>query len=64
MPERALLREDFNRMLQTAQTAAQEYEQLGQQAPDPQVQAQLQRLAREKHRHVELAQRLLEIVTE
>jgi rubrerythrin len=64
MPERALLREDFQRMLQTAQTAAQEYEQLGLQAVDPQMQEQFQRLAREKYRHVELAQRLLEIVTE
>jgi hypothetical protein len=59
MPERALLREDFQRMLQTAQTAAQEYQQLGLQAADPQVQERFQRLAREKYRHVELAQRLL-----
>lgn len=64
MPERAILRQDFTLMLQAAQSAAQEYEQLGLQTADAQAKDQCQRMALEKHRHAELAQRLLEIVDE
>ncbi len=64
MTERELLRDRFCGMLETAQTAADEYDRLAEAAPDPTTRSELQRLARGQYRHVELAQRLLEIVEE
>ena len=64
MTERELLHDRFCGMLETAQTAADEYDRLAEVAPDPTTRSELQRLARGQYRHVELAQRLLEIVEE
>jgi len=51
-------------MLETAETAADEYHRLAGAAPDPATRSELQRLARDQYRHMDLAQRLLEIVEE
>lgn len=62
MPERYLLREQFADLLVKAQLAAAEYEKLFQTAADPTTKDQLQFLARGQYRHVELSERLLEII--
>ena len=64
MPERAILREHFTRMLQVAERAAQRYDQLARGARPPAEKDQLRRLARDGQRQVGLAERLLEIVSE
>jgi len=64
MPERALLRERFSGILDAARSAAQEYDRLAEAEQDPATRQQLERLARNQHRHVELTERLLEIVNE
>ena len=64
MTERDLLRDRFSGMLETAQTAADEYHRLAGATPDPTTRSELQRLARDEYRHMDLAQRLLEIVEE
>jgi rubrerythrin len=51
-------------MLETAQATAAEYDRLAQQAKDPFQREMLDQLVREGNRHVELAQRLIEIVDE
>ncbi len=64
MPERAILREQFEQMLRTASAAVVEYDQLTESTADPLRRDRLIRLMRHKHRHVELAERLLEILDE
>ena len=64
MPERAILREQFSAMLAKVRTAASQYDQLARSTEDPEARDQLQRLAREEYRHVQLTERLLEIVDE
>ena len=64
MPERVILREHFNEMLQTVSAAADEYDQLASAATEPSRQKQLRRLTLDKSRHVELTERLLEILDE
>ena len=64
MPERVILREHFNEMLQTVSAAADEYGQLASATTEPTRQEQLRRLTRDKSRHVELTERLLEILDE
>ena len=64
MPERAILREHFNEMLLTATAAAAEYDQLAAKTEKPDQHDQLIRLTRDKHRYVELTERLLEILDE
>ena len=64
MPERVILREHFNEMLQTVSAAAGEYNQLASAATEPTHREQLARLTRDKSRHVELTERLLEILDE
>ena len=64
MPERVILREHFNEMLQTVSAAADEYNQLASTATEPPRREQLRRLTRDKSRHVELTERLLEIIDE
>jgi rubrerythrin len=64
MPERSLLREHFSAMLAEVRTAASEYDRLARSAEDAHAREQLERLARDEHRHLELTERLLEIVDE
>ena len=64
MPERAILRDHFTRMLASSQAAASEYDRLARAASDPADREQLERLARDGARHVGLTERLLEIVSE
>ncbi len=64
MPERAILREHFNEMLQTVTAAAAEYDQLAAEATGSDRRDQLIRLTRDKYRYVELTGRLLEILDE
>ncbi len=64
MPERAILRDRFSQMLQTAESAAAEYQRLSLDAPADDQRIELQRLAQRELRNVELTERLLEIVEE
>ena len=64
MPERAILREHFTGILDAAQAAATEYQRLAAAADDAAQKDQLLRLARDGGRHVQLSERLLEIVNE
>ena len=64
MPDRAILREHFAGMLEAAQTAASKYGRLAKTAEDPAMKGELLRLAGDEQRHVELAERLLDIVDE
>jgi len=64
MPERAILREHFAEMRLAAEAAAGTYERVAASSTDPEARRQLQRIAMDTSRHVELADRLLEIVSE
>ncbi len=64
MPERVILREHFNEMLQTVSAVADEYDQLASTEAEPPRREQLRRLTRDKSRHLELTERLLEILDE
>ena len=64
MPERALLREQFARMLSASREATRQYEAMARDATEPARREQLDRLVREGYRHVELTERLIEIVNE
>ncbi len=63
MLEHVMLREQFQTLLNTQQAALGQYQTAAQTA-DPESKAKLDQLCREKLRHVELTQRLLEIVEE
>ena len=62
MLEEAMLREQFLALLDQQQTAAQVYADLAAADADTGAYEQVEQIAREKKRHVELTQRLLEIV--
>jgi len=60
--EEALLREQFEALLEQEREAARAYGGLLARIDDPAVRERLEELLREKRRHVELVERLLEIV--
>ena len=60
--EHAMLAEKFQDLLEQERRAEQTYADLAARALDPAARQQLELLAREKRHHVELVQRLLEIV--
>jgi len=62
--ERAILRDHFSAMLEKVRTAAYEYERLIQATDDPAIRDKFERLACNQHRHVDLTERLLEILDE
>jgi rubrerythrin len=62
MLEQAILRQRFESLLKTEQEVQRAYEELSRLVQDPLQQAQIQQLIREKQRHIELTQRLLELV--
>jgi len=62
MLEQALLREQFEELLSQERQAARGYAELAAKIDDPAVRQQLQQVQREKQRHIELTERLLEIV--
>ena len=64
MLEQLILREHFSEILQMAQAAADHCDRLAQSAAGSAERQQFQRLGRDKRRHVELTERLLEIVSE
>lgn len=64
MHERFVLQEHFAGVLETAQSAAEECDRLVRAAEGAAAREQLERLARGQCRHVALAERLLEIVSE
>jgi len=64
MPERAILRAHFVALGQAAQDAAAEYEGLIASADDDRTRGQLRQLARDEQRHLELTDRLMDIVDE
>lgn len=63
MLEQLLLREQFKALHETQLEALGRYESAAQTA-DPAARADLDQLCREKRRHLELTERLLEIVEE
>ena len=62
MFEEAQLAEQFNALLDQQQQAANYYATMATQTDDPQVRRQVEQVCREKNRHIELTQRLIEIV--
>ncbi len=64
MLERAILREHFMEIHRQVRCIAQEYERLARSAPAGDAREELRRLARGQSRHVELTERLVEIVSE
>jgi rubrerythrin len=62
MLEQALLTEQFQSLLSGELQAAEMYTDLATRVNDPSLRQQVQRLLREKERHVRLAERLLEIL--
>lgn len=64
MPERAILRELFNGLYASTREAAEQYRTMADTAGDPARKDQLARLARDGRRHIDLTERLLEILSE
>jgi len=64
MPERAILRAHFAALGQVARDAAAEYDRLIASAGDDHTRGQLRQLARDEQRHLELTDRLMDIVDE
>lgn len=62
MLEQALLRDRFEVLLGQQQQALQAYASLAANVVDPSLRDQVEQLQRDKQRHVELTERLLEIV--
>ena len=60
--EQALLREQFQTLLTQEQQALQAYADLADKVTDPAVREHVEQLRRDKQRHVELTERLLEIM--
>jgi len=60
--EQALLRERFQGLLAQEQQALKAYVELAAQTSDPEIIQKIEHLRRDKQRHVELTERLLEIV--
>lgn len=63
MFEQTMLCELVQELLDTTQHAERAYAGLAARLSDPALRRQVQLLAREKQRHVELAERLLEIIS-
>lgn len=63
MLEQSVLREQFEKLRDTQLAALGQYEAAAQTA-DPAAKADFVQLCREKRRHIELTERLLEIVEE
>ncbi len=57
-----MLAERFEALLEQERQAAQAYADLADQVSDPAAKEQFELIRREKLRHIELAERLLEIV--
>ena len=62
MFEQALLRDLVQDLLDKTQHAEKAYAGLADHVSDPAMREQIELLAREKQRHVQLAERLVEIV--
>jgi hypothetical protein len=62
MFEEAELAEQFNTLLDKQQQAADYYAAAAAETEDPQMRQQFQQVQRDKNRHIQLTQRLLEIV--
>ncbi|MFW6132474.1 MAG: hypothetical protein ACOC8F_01155 [Planctomycetota bacterium] len=62
MFEQAALTERFESLLSETQNAEQVYARLVRRIDDPNLRGQIEQLHREKQRHVELTERLCEIV--
>jgi len=60
--EQAMLRERFQELLDREQQALKAYEELAARTTDPGILQKIENLLRDKQRHVELTERLLEIV--
>ena len=60
--EHAMLAESFRDLLEQERQAERTYAELVARADDPEVRRQLKLILREKQRHVQLVERLLEIV--
>ena len=64
MLEQLILREHFTEILEMARAAADHCDRLAGSAAKPAERQQFERLGRDKRRHAELTERLLEIVSE
>ena len=62
MLEQMLLRQQFETLLADQQAVLGQYESAAAQQDDPEAQAHFEMLCRDKKRHIQLTQRLLEIV--
>ena len=62
MLEQALLRERFEELLTRQQQAVDGYSDLARNLSGPAVREKIEQLLREKHRHVRLTERLLELL--
>ena len=62
MFEQAMLRDLIQEIMDRTENAERTYADLAQQVTDPHMQAQVQLLIRDKQRHLQLTERLLEIV--
>jgi len=62
MFEEAQLAEQFSDLLDRQQQAAAYYATVASKTDDPDVRRQVEQVCREKKRHIQLTQRLLEIV--
>ncbi len=60
--EQAMLRDRFQDLLALEQQALKAYEELAARTSDPEVLQKVEHLRRDKQRHIELTERLLEIV--
>ena len=62
MLEQTLLRRQFETLLADQQAVLGQYESVAAQQDDPETQAHFEMLCRDKKRHIQLTQRLIEIV--
>lgn len=64
MLDQFVLREQFRTLQETQRQALGRYESAAAQNADPSTKADLDQLCRDKRRHLELTERLLEIIEE
>ena len=62
MLDQARLRQQFQTLLEEERQANKTYMDLMSKVDNPQVRRQIEQLVQDKNRHIELAERLLEIV--
>jgi len=62
MYEQSLLAEQFTRLLAQTEQAEQIYAGMADETDDPELRQRFQELSREKRRHAQMTERLLEIV--